>query len=151
MWEKWRGSLILSLRSQNLYSVLSLNSSSRFRRVGKWSLVIPGCVVLVTIFINSFLLGSGSISSIILVIVELLISFSGPDSSDLFALFRSHYFIISSIPLESASTLLFSFFISDIIASTSPPSSPFFLSSCYYICLIFSPKPSTSFLTSSDR
>ena len=78
MWEKWRGSLILSLRSQNLYSVLSLNSSSRFRRVGKLSLAIPGCVVLVTIFINSFSLGSGSISSIILAIVELLISFSRP-------------------------------------------------------------------------
>ena len=73
-----RGSLILSLRSQNLYSVLSLNSSSRFRTVGKLSLAIPGCVMLVTIFINSFSLGSGSISSIILVIVELLNSFSRP-------------------------------------------------------------------------
>ena len=138
--DKWLGSLIFSLRSQNLYSILSLNSSSRFRWVGKLSLAIPGCVLLVAIFIYSFSMGSGSFSSIILMMVELLISFSRS------RLFRSICaflitFTISSIPLTSASTLFFSFFISDIIASTSLPSSPFFLSSRSHICSMFSSKP----------
>ena len=138
--DKWLGSLIFSLRSQNLYSILSLNSSSRFRWVGKLSLAIPGWVLLVAIFIYSFSMGSGSFSSIILMMVELLISFSRS------RLFRSICaflitFTISSIPLTSASTLFFSFFISDIIASTSLPSSPFFLSSHSHICSMFSSKP----------
>ena len=150
--DKWLGSLIFSLRSQNLYSILSLNSSSRFRWVGKLSLAIPGWVLLVAIFIYSFSMGSGGFSSIILMMVELLISFSRS------RLFRSICaflitFTISSIPLTSASTLFFSFFISDIIASTSLPSSPFFLSSRSHICSMFSSKPYSIlyFLTSSHR
>ena len=100
--DKWLGSLILSLRLQNLYSILSLNSSSRFRRVGTLSVSIPGCVLLLTTFIHSFPMDSGSFSAIILTMVELLISFSRP------RLFRSICtlsitFIISSISLESAS------------------------------------------------
>ena len=138
--DKWLGSLILSLRWQNLYSILSLNTSSRFRWVGKLSFAIPGCVLLIAIFIYSFSMGSGSFSSIILMMVELLISFS---RSRLFRSINAFLitFIISSIPLASACTLLFSFFISDIIASTSLPSSPFFFSSRSHICSMFSSKP----------
>ena len=136
--DKWLGSLILSLRSQNLYSILSLNTSSRW--VGKLSFAIPGCVLLVAIFIYSFSMGSGSFSSIILTMVELLISFS---RSRLFRSINAFLitFIISSIPLASACTLLCSFFISDIIASTSLPSSPFFFSSRSHICSMFFSKP----------
>ena len=88
------------LKSQNLYYILSLNSSRRSSSAGNLSLMISGCSLLVTIFIHSFSMVSGSLSSIMLKIVELLISFSRP------MLFKSlcalsMMFIISSVPLGS--------------------------------------------------